>query len=82
MNKYSEFNNYSLEFLLDEAVEEEKRLIPLKERKIKERLIDFRKYFLESELSANTFQDLFFKSTGFLQTFWNWASEFTWGSIK
>ena len=69
MNKYSEFNNYSLEFLLDEAVEEEKRLIPLKERKIKERLIDFRKYFLESELSANTFQDLFFKSTGFLQTF-------------
>lgn len=69
LNKYSEFHNQSLEFLLDEAVEEEKNLVPLKERKIKTRLMDFRKYLYESNLSAKTSRTYFSKVLVFYRHF-------------
>lgn len=69
LNKYSEFHNQSLEFLLDEAITEEKRLIPLKERKIKRRLIDFRRYLFESDLSKNTSRTYFSKVLVFYRHF-------------
>ena len=61
LNKYSEFHNQSLESLLGEAVEEEKNLVPLKERKIKTRLMDFRKYLYQSNLSDKTSMTYFSK---------------------
>lgn len=69
LNKYSKFHNQSLEFLLDEAITEEKRLIPLKERKIKRRLIDFRRYLFESDLSKNTSRTYFSKVLVFYRHF-------------
>ena len=69
LKKYSEFHNRSLEFLLDEAAKEEKMLVPLKERKIKSRLMDFRKYLFESSLSANTSRTYFSKVLVFYRHF-------------
>lgn len=61
LNKYSEFNNLTLENLLKEALTEEKKMIPLKERTIKQRLINYKSYLLESDLSANTAKTYFSK---------------------
>ena len=69
LNKYSEFHNQSLKSLLDEAVEEEKNLVPLKERKIKTRLMDFRKYLAQSDLSAKTSRTYFSKVLVFYRHF-------------
>ena len=44
LNRYSEFNNMTLQELLDEADDEEEQRIRRKKRKIKDRLIKFRTY--------------------------------------
>lgn len=69
LNKYSEFHNKSLELLLDEAVEQEKNLVHLKERKIKTRLMNFRKYLSQSDLSPKTSKTYFSKVLVFYRHF-------------
>jgi len=58
---YEEFHNESIQNLFDEAIVEENERIPLKDRKIKKRLIDFRSYLLNSDLSPNTSKTYFSK---------------------
>ena len=52
LNRYSEFNNMSLQELLDEADEEEEQRLRRKKRKIKTRLIDFRTYVYDKYMVA------------------------------
>ena len=61
LNKYTRFNKMTIEELLEEAQNEEKKQIPLKDRTLKKRLIDFRNYLLNSELSTKTARTYFSK---------------------
>lgn len=58
---YENFNGKTTEELFAEARFEENERIPLKDRKIKKRLIDFRTYLLNSKLSPNTSKTYFSK---------------------
>ena len=58
---YEDFNGRTIEELFAEARFEENEGIPIKDRKIKKRLIDFRTYLLNSELSPNTSKTYFSK---------------------
>ena len=58
---YEDFNGKTIEELFTEARFEENERIPLKDRKIKKRLIDFRTYLLNSKLSPNTSKTYFSK---------------------
>ena len=58
---YEDFQEKSIEDLFAEARDEENKRIPLKDRKIKKRLIDFRSYLLNSNLSPNTSKTYFSK---------------------
>lgn len=58
---YVSFNNETIEKLFDEARREENDRIPLKDRKIKKRLLNFRSYLLNSNLSPNTSKTYFSK---------------------
>ena len=61
IKKYVSFHSKPIEELLKEAFDEEEKRIPLKERKIKKRLLDFRSYLLNSNLSPNTSKTYFSK---------------------
>lgn len=65
---YENFQGKSIEDLFDEARLEENERIPLKDRKIKKRLIEFRTFLLNSNLSPNYFKNIFFKSKDILLT--------------
>lgn len=52
--KYESFHKRPMEELIDEAIEDEERNVPLKDRHIKKRLIDFRAFLLDSSMSTNT----------------------------
>lgn len=52
LNFYSEFNNMTLEELLDEADEEEELRIRRKKRKLKKRLTDFQTYVYDNYMKA------------------------------
>ena len=58
---YEDFQGESIEKLFKEARNEENERIPLKYRKIKKRLIEFRSYLLNSNLSPNTSKTYFSK---------------------
>lgn len=58
---YEHFQEKSIEKLFNEARTEEKERIPLKDRKIKKRLLNFRSYLLNSKLSPNTSKTYFSK---------------------
>lgn len=58
---YENFQGKSIEDLFDEARLEENERIPLKDRKIKKRLIEFRTFLLNSNLSPNTSKTYFSK---------------------
>ena len=58
---YENFHAESIENLFAEARNEENKRIPLKDRKIKKRLLDFRSYLLNSKLSPNTSKTYFSK---------------------
>lgn len=58
---YEDFSDKSIEDLFREARSEETERIPIKDRKIKKRLIDFRSYLLNSDLSPNTAKTYFSK---------------------
>ena len=64
--RYTNLHNCTIEYLLKEANEDEQNRIPLKERRIKQRLLDYRNYLLESDLSSNTIKTYFSK----LKTFY------------
>lgn len=64
--RYTSFHNCTIEELLNEANEDEKDRIPLKERRLKQRLLTYRNYLLESDLSSNTVKTYFSK----LKTFY------------
>ena len=51
---YVKVQKQSLEYLIDEALSEEEDKIPLKDRKLKHRLIQFRNYLFDSKMSPNT----------------------------
>ncbi|MCQ2962007.1 MAG: integrase, partial [archaeon] len=52
--KYESFHNMPMDDLIDEAIKEDESLIPLKNRRIKTRLLDFRAFLLDSDLSIGT----------------------------
>ena len=58
---YENFQGESIENLFAEARNEENKRIPLKDRKIKKRLMNFRSYLLNSKLSPNTSKTYFSK---------------------
>ncbi|KZX12973.1 hypothetical protein MBORA_08740 [Methanobrevibacter oralis] len=58
---YENFNGETIESLFAEAHNDENEGIPLKDRKIKKRLLDFRSYLLNSKLSPNTSKTYFSK---------------------
>ena len=58
---YEDFSDKSIEELFHEARSEENERIPVKDRKIKKRLMDFRSYLLNSNLSPNTAKTYFSK---------------------
>lgn len=58
---YEKFQNESLENLFAEARLRKKKRISLKDRKIKRRLMEFRSYLLNSQLSPNTSRTYFSK---------------------
>jgi len=63
IKKYEQFHSKSIEDLLEEAKGEE--ALPLNKRKIKRRLIDFRKYLLKSDLSNRSAKTYFSKIKAF-----------------
>jgi len=63
---YAEFHNNSIENLINEAILEENKLVPLKNRKIKGRLISFRNYLFKMKMTTNTIKTYFSK----LKTFY------------
>ena len=69
LGKYADFNEKSIDFLITEAVSEENKGIPCKERKIKKRLMDFRSYLLNSDLSSNSVKTYFSKIKSFYRHF-------------
>ncbi|MBQ2636132.1 MAG: integrase [Methanobrevibacter sp.] len=66
---YEKFNNTTIENLLKEARKEENKKIPLKDRKLKKRLMDFRSHLLKSNLSPKTSRTYFSKIKTFYQHF-------------
>ncbi|MBE6494740.1 MAG: integrase [Methanosphaera stadtmanae] len=66
LTRYTNFHDCSIEELICEAEEDEKNRIPLKERRLKKRLLDYRTFLLESDLSSNTVKTYFSK----LKTFY------------
>ena len=66
---YEDFNKKSIQNLFKEAQDEEINKIPLKDRKIKKRLIDFRSHLLSSNLSSNTSKVYFSKVKTFYMHF-------------
>lgn len=63
LKKYVEFNEMSLDELIEEALNEE--VIPLKNRTIKKRLVNFRHYLLNSNLTTKTARTYFSKIIAF-----------------
>ena len=51
---YLKVQKHSLEYLIDEALKEEEMKIPLKDRKLKKRLLDYRNFLFDSKMSPNT----------------------------
>ena len=69
IDKYTTFHNLTIDELIDEALNEENNHIPLKKRKIKSRLLDFRTFLINSELSPSSVRTYFSKITTFYRHF-------------
>ena len=69
LKMYSDFHNLSIEKLIQEARLEEDERVPLKDRKIKKRLLDFRSYLFNSDLSPNSTKTYFSKVKTFYMHF-------------
>ena len=66
---YESFHNKSIDFLIDEAICEENMGISLKDRKIKNRLLDFRSYLINNDFSSSTQKTYFSKIKTFYYHF-------------
>lgn len=66
LQRYTNLHGCTIEELIKEAENDEKNRIPLKQRRLKKRLLDYRTYLLDSDLSANTVKTYFSK----LKTFY------------
>lgn len=64
--RYTTLHDCTIEELIKEAKSDEENRIPLKERRLKQRLLSYRTYLLESNLSSNTIKTYFSK----LKTFY------------
>ena len=69
LQNYTQYHQLTLNELLDEATTDEERNIPLKNRKIKKRLINYRSYLLKSKSSPNTVRTYFTKVKTFYKHF-------------
>ena len=67
--KYESFHKRSMKDLIDEAIKEDESLIPLKNRRIKTRLLDFRAFLLDSDLSIGTVRTYFSRIRTFYRHF-------------
>ena len=67
--KYESFLKMAMEDLIDEAIRDEENMVPLKKRHIKNRLLDFRVYLLDSGLSINTVRTYFSRIKTFYRHF-------------
>ena len=61
LKHYIKYHKLSFEDLLQEAKTEENKKIPLKERKIKKRLLEYRSHMQKSKLTPNTIRTYFNK---------------------
>lgn len=61
LKHYMKFHKKSLDDLMQEALLDEKNMIPLKDRKVKKRLLNYRSYLLKSNCSPNTVKTYFTK---------------------
>ena len=59
VRKYESYNGMSMSQLVDEAIGEEENVIPIKKRKIRRRLLDFRAYLLNSTFAIGTVRTYF-----------------------
>ena len=66
LKKYISFHQKSIDYLINEALKDEEKRIPLKERKIKKRLLDYRRFLLSTNMTPNTSKTYFSK----LKTFY------------
>ena len=57
--KYESFHKMAMDDLIDEAIKDEERNISLKNRYIKTRLLDFRAFLFDSNLSITTVRTYF-----------------------
>ena len=69
LKKYLDFHDESIDFLIKEALTDEENKVPLKNRRIKKRLLDFRTYLINSSLSSNTIKNYFTKVKTFYRHF-------------
>ena len=69
VKKYEGFHKRSIDDLVKEALDEENAGVPLKDRKVKRRLLNYRTYLLGSGLSQNTVKSYFVKVKTFYQHF-------------
>ena len=61
LKHYLRFHNKSLDELIEEAIRDEEDMVPLKDRKVKKRLLNYRSYLLKSNCSPNTVKTYFTK---------------------
>lgn len=61
LNQYCDFHGESISYLIEEALCDEENKIPLKDRKLKKRLLDFRSYLLNNGFSSSTSKTYFSK---------------------
>lgn len=59
LEQFTKFNKQTLTELINEASTEEENRIPLKKRKLKKKLINFRTHLLKNKLSSNTIKTYF-----------------------
>ena len=69
LKNYLEYHQETLTTLIDEAIAEENQGIPLKNRKLKKRLLNYRSYLLKSKSSPNTVRTYFTKVKTFYKHF-------------
>ena len=68
LNQYADFQGESIDFLIKEAYSDEENKIPLKDRRIKNRLLDFRNHLMDN-LSSSTSKTYFTKVKTFYMHF-------------
>lgn len=69
LKNYAEYHQETINNLLTEAINEEEQNIPLKNRKLKKRLLNYRSYLFKTKSSPNTIRTYFTKVKTFYKHF-------------